>query len=77
MRKTTTTGRIFCLDGEITLHDAQIIEFGQWSKRSVRASYAYGEWAWLQGKTPEKYCVRENRSIWFLGITFCPKSLWD
>lgn len=61
-------GKILRLDAEMTLHDAQITQFGQWWKRSVRAGHAYAEGAWLQGAPPERHWVRESRSIWLWGV---------
>ncbi len=60
--------KIIRLDGDMTLHDAQMTQFSQWWKRSVRAGHAYGEGAWLHGKTPEKHYVKESRSIWCWGM---------
>jgi GT2 family glycosyltransferase len=60
--------KILRLDAEMTLHDAQIIRFGQWWKRAFRAGHAYAEGAWLHGREPERHWVRESRSIWFWGL---------
>jgi len=60
--------KILRLDSEMTWHDAQMIHFSQWWKRSLRAGHAYAEGAWLHGREPEHYWVRESRSIWFYGL---------
>jgi GT2 family glycosyltransferase len=60
--------KIFRLDAEMVLHDAQMKSFSQWWKRAMRAGYAYAEGAWLHGREPERYWVRESRSIWFWGL---------
>ena len=60
--------KIFRIDAEMTLHDAQMTHFSQWWKRSLRAGYAYAEGAWLHGKPPGRHWVRESRSIWFWGF---------
>lgn len=60
--------KIFRLDAEMTLHDAQITQFGQWWKRSLRAGHAYAEGAWLHGHEPERHWVKESRSIWLWGL---------
>jgi GT2 family glycosyltransferase len=60
--------KIFRLDAEMTLHDAQMTQFSQWWNRAVRAGYAYAEGAWLHGQPPELHWVRESRSIWFWGM---------
>lgn len=59
--------KIFRLDAEMTLHDAQMTQFSQWWKRSQRAGHAYAEGAWLHGKPPERHWVKESRSIWLWG----------
>lgn len=56
------------LDAEMTLHDAQMLTFGQWWKRALRAGHAYAEGAWLHGSTPERHWVKESRSIWLWGF---------
>jgi glycosyltransferase involved in cell wall biosynthesis len=56
-------GKIWRLDAEMTRHDAQMLRFGQWWKRSIRAGHAYAEGAWLHGAPPEKHWVKETRSI--------------
>jgi GT2 family glycosyltransferase len=60
--------KIFRLDAEMTLHDAQMTRFGQWWKRSLRAGHAYAEGAWLHGREPERHWVKESRSIWLWGV---------
>lgn len=60
--------KILRLEGEMTLHDAQMTRLSQWWKRSLRAGHAYAEGAWLHGRTPEQHWVRESRSIWFWGV---------
>jgi glycosyltransferase involved in cell wall biosynthesis len=51
------------IDREMTLHDADMHHFGQWWRRSVRSGHAYAEGAWLHGRGPERYLVREVTSI--------------
>jgi len=68
VRLRQTGWKILRLDAEMTWHDAQMIHFGQWWKRSLRAGYAYAEGAWLHGHEPERHWVRESRSIWFYGL---------
>jgi glycosyltransferase involved in cell wall biosynthesis len=62
--------KIWRLDAEMTLHDAQMTRFSQWWKRAVRAGHAYAEGAWLHGRPPECHWRRESRSIWFWGLLF-------
>ncbi len=62
---------------EMTLHDAQIVAFGQWWKRSVRSGYAYAEGRAMYGRSPDHYCAREVRSIvaWTLVLPLVALSL--
>lgn len=60
--------KIYRLDAEMTLHDAQMTRFGQWWKRSLRAGHAYAEGAYLHGKPPERHWVKETRSNWLWGL---------
>lgn len=56
--------KIWRLDAEMTLHDAQMTRFSQWWKRTQRAGHAYAEGAWLHGRTPERHWVKESVRIW-------------
>jgi glycosyltransferase involved in cell wall biosynthesis len=69
--------RIWRLDAEMTLHDAALTRFGQWWRRTLRGGYAYAQGAQLHGARPERYGVRESRSIWFwaLGVPFAATAL--
>ena len=60
--------RIWRLGEEMALHDAAILRFGQWWKRTLRAGYAYAQGADLHGAPPERHAVRESRSAWFWGL---------
>jgi glycosyltransferase involved in cell wall biosynthesis len=60
--------KIWRLDAEMTLHDAAMLRFGQWWKRSLRAGYAFAEGARLHGAPPERHWVRESRSAWLWGV---------
>lgn len=68
VRLRQNDGKILRIAAEMTLHDAQITQFGQWWTRSLRAGYAYAEGAWLHGAPPERHWVRESRSIWLWGL---------
>lgn len=59
--------RVFRLDHEMTLHDANMLRLGQWWSRSKRAGYAFAEGAALHGAPPERHWVRESRSAWLWG----------
>jgi glycosyltransferase involved in cell wall biosynthesis len=60
--------KIFRLDAEMTLHDAQMFRFEQWWTRFLRAGHAYAEGAYLHGNSPERHWVKESRSIWLWGL---------
>ncbi|NET07259.1 MAG: glycosyltransferase [Symploca sp. SIO2B6] len=60
--------KIARLDAEMTLHDAQMMRFEQWWKRSLRAGHAYAEGSWLHGSSPERHWVKESLSIWLWGL---------
>lgn len=53
---------------EMTRHDAAMVRFGQWWRRSVRTGWAYAEGVALHGGFPERHWVREWRSAWFWGL---------
>jgi glycosyltransferase involved in cell wall biosynthesis len=59
---------IWRIDAEMTVHDAQMTNFSQWWKRTVRAGYAYAQGADLHGRSPQKHWVKDSRSIWFWGL---------
>jgi glycosyltransferase involved in cell wall biosynthesis len=59
--------QVWRLDHEMTLHDAAMLRFGQWWRRTKRAGHAFAEGASLHGKPPERHWVRELRSAVFWG----------
>ena len=61
---------IWRLDHEMTLHDAAMIRFSQWCKRSIRAGHAYAEGAYLHGTPPERHWVSESKRAWLWGLGF-------
>ena len=62
--------KIHRLDAEMAAHDAAMFRFSQWWTRAVRAGHAYAQAASLHGRSPDRYRVRERRSIllWSVGI---------
>jgi GT2 family glycosyltransferase len=60
--------RIERIDADMTLHDANILTFGQWWRREKRTGYAYVQGAVLQGHTPERHRVRRTQSNWLWGL---------
>ena len=45
LRLRRAGGEVWRLDAEMTLHDAALLRFGQWWRRSVRAGHAFAEGA--------------------------------
>lgn len=62
--------KIWRLEAEMTLHDADIRRFGQWWQRARRAGHAYAEGALLHGAAPERHYVQQTRRalVWGGGI---------
>jgi glycosyltransferase involved in cell wall biosynthesis len=56
------------IDADMTLHDAAMLKFSQWWKRSIRGGWAVAEGAAMYGASPERYMVRENKSGWLWGF---------
>lgn len=56
------------LDRAMATHDANMLKFGQWWKRAVRAGHAIGQRAALNGKTTVRDCVQERKSTLIWGI---------
>jgi hypothetical protein len=52
--------RLWRLADEMALHDAAMLHFSQWWKRSSRAGYAFAQGAYLHGVLPERFGVRES-----------------
>jgi hypothetical protein len=55
--------KIHRIDAEMTLHDAQMVRFGQWWKRTVRSGHAYAEGFARHGRGAERFCRDQMRSI--------------
>jgi GT2 family glycosyltransferase len=61
--------QVWRLPSEMTLHDAAMVSFGQWWKRTKRCGHAYAEGAWLHGAKPERHCVRQTmRAVTWGGL---------
>ena len=65
--------KIWRLDADMALHDANMLSFKQWWKRSVRGGYAYSLGADMHGNSGEQYLVAEVKRIrlWALYIPLC------
>lgn len=68
VRIRQTGYKVWRLDSRMTLHDAAIMHFSQWWKRTVRAGYAFAEGTYLHGVAPEYHWVTESRRSWRWGI---------
>lgn len=55
---------VWRIDADMTQHDAAMYEFGQWWKRTKRSGRAYAQNAWVHGREPERFNVKESLSIW-------------
>ncbi|CTQ76762.1 mycofactocin system glycosyltransferase [Roseibium alexandrii] len=62
--------RIWRLDAEMTLHDADLQRFSQWWKRSVRAGHAFAEVSWLHRNSPKRIWQRNvvRAVLWGAGL---------
>lgn len=62
--------QIWCLDQEMTWHDAAMTRFAQFWKRAQRAGHAYAEGAALHGAPPERHGVegRNRALLWGAGL---------
>lgn len=60
--------RIWRIGTRMALHDAAMMRFSQWWKRTVRSGYAFAEGAYLHGAGRERFRVWECRRAWLWGI---------
>ena len=58
--------KIWRLDAEMTVHDADILRFRQWWRRAVRSGFAYASLRHLHGAGPDRHSQRNVKSalIW-------------
>jgi cellulose synthase/poly-beta-1,6-N-acetylglucosamine synthase-like glycosyltransferase len=56
------------IDADMTIHDAAMLKFSQWWKRSIRGGWAIAEGVAMHGAPPEQYMVREHHSGWLWGL---------
>jgi glycosyltransferase involved in cell wall biosynthesis len=75
--------RVMRIDAEMTLHDANILHFRQWWRRSVRAGFAFALGSAMHGGSPSRHWMVETRRaiIWglILPLLICVSlvfSLW-
>ena len=60
--------KIWCINHPMATHDAAMLYFGQWWKRTKRSGYAFAEGAALHGGLPERHWVRESSRALFWGL---------
>ena len=68
LRLRQVNWRIWHLDRAMTVHDAAILRFGQWWRRTQRAGYAFAQGAAMHGAPPEYHWVSESRRAWIWGL---------
>jgi GT2 family glycosyltransferase len=56
------------IDADMTIHDAAMLKFSQWWKRTTRAGWAIAAGVALHGAPPERYQVKEMLSRWIWGL---------
>ncbi len=60
--------KTYRLDALMSKHDANILHLSQWYKRSKRGGHGYANIHHLHGKGPEKYFLKEIKSVTFWGF---------
>ena len=68
LRLRRAGGEVWRIEAEMTLHDANLLRFGQWWRRMLRAGYAFAEGAARYGAAPERHWVVEVRRAVLWGI---------
>lgn len=62
--------RVFRLDADMSVHDANIRRLGQWYRRSMRGGHGFANINRLHGSGPDQYFRRELRSVIVWGGVF-------
>lgn len=57
--------KILRISVEMVLHDAALLSFGQWWKRTIRSGHSYAEGMYLHGRTPQRHFVQQTRRAVF------------
>ena len=66
--------KVWHLADQMMLHDAEMTQFKQWWRRTMRAGYAFAEGAFLHGAAPEYHWVAESKRAWLWGF-FIPLAI--
>lgn len=61
--------KVWRMDHEMTLHDAALLRWSQWWKRTQRTGHAFAEGAYLHGSPPERHWVAETRRAVAWGLS--------
>lgn len=59
--------KVWHINQPMMLHDANMISFKQWWKRTMRGGYAFAEGVTLHGSAPEFHWVAESKRAWLWG----------
>jgi GT2 family glycosyltransferase len=68
LRLRRAGGEVWRVDAAMTLHDANLMRFDQWWRRTVRAGFAFAEGTARNGAAPERLWIRETGRAVFWGI---------
>lgn len=68
MRLRKAGWRVLKIDQAMATHDANILSFGQWWQRNVRAGHAIGHRSHLSASNGSKDCIRERNSTLLWGV---------
>lgn len=60
--------KVWRLEQDMTIHDAAMVHFSQWWRRTLRGGYAFALGAALHGNSAERHWVWESRRAWLWGI---------
>ena len=56
--------KVWRLPGRMAWHDANMLRFGQWWKRSTRVGYAFAQSAWLRRSSGERPYLKARLRAW-------------
>lgn len=68
LRLRAKNWKIWRLDAEMAIHEADITGFAQWWRRTMRGGYAYAERLWLHNRSKERNGLRETLRPLFWGF---------
>ena len=69
---------LLAIADDMSLHDAAILRFSQWWRRTRRSGYAYAQGAAMHGAPPERHFLRETRRAvaWGLVLPAAAATAW-